>query len=102
MEQVIEVKVPIPTGWVLIREEENERVIQERLLGRLWKMKDVEKVVQRDARWIRDNILYPYRDELDVKRGGFVTYPMVTGQPWEFGALKMATWLENNQSKIMK
>lgn len=99
-EQVIEVKIPIPAGWVLIREEENEKLLQERLLGRQWKMKDVEKVIGKDARWIRDKILYPYRDELDVSKGGFISYPKTTGQPWSFGALKMAHWLEENQHVI--
>lgn len=100
--QVIEVKVPIPEGYVLIRAEENEKQLQESLLGRLWKMKDLEKRVGRDARWIRDNILYPFRDELDVQYGGFVSYPKTTGQPWEFGALRMARWLEDNLGRIMK
>lgn len=101
MMQTLDIKVSIPEDYVLVKKIEWEQMLESQLAGKQWSMKDLEELTGRKTNWLKDNVLYPYREELDVDNGGFVRYPEVSGSPWKFGAAKMAQWLEENMGKVM-
>lgn len=101
MLQVLEARISIPEGYVLIKQEELEKAFEESLLGRYWDMKDLVKRTGISSQTLKEKILYPFRHELDVERGGFVRYPEGKGTPWRFGAMHMAKWLEENLESII-
>ncbi|PJO45138.1 DUF771 domain-containing protein [Lysinibacillus xylanilyticus] len=90
--------IPIPEDMVLVKKVEYEELIAQSLTGQYWTMKDLEKRVGKEWRWIKENILYPsrFRKILDVKNGGFVYYPVGRGKSWSFLASKMSRFLEDN------
>lgn len=96
----VEIKVPvtIPSDMVLIKKVEFEELQQGRLKGAYWSMSDLEKRINKNQRWIKENILMnpKFRRSLDVDFGGFVFYPEVNGEKWSFLASKMAQFLEDN------
>lgn len=98
----VNLTVPVPENYVLISKVEFEELQQERLSGIYWSMKDLENRINKKHEWIKANILYPskFREVLDVKNGGFVYYPEVTGEKWSFQASKMAKFLDDNFHSI--
>ncbi|WP_421663588.1 DUF771 domain-containing protein [Lysinibacillus telephonicus] len=98
----VNLTVPVPENYVLISKVEFEELQQERLSGIYWSMKDLENRINKKHEWIKSNILYPtkFREVLDVKNGGFVYYPEVTGEKWSFHASKMAKFLDDNFHSI--
>lgn len=94
----VNMTIPIPEEYVLITKVEFEQLQQEKLSGQYWTMKDLEKRVGKEWRWIKDNILYPsrFKNILDVNNGGFVYYPEGRGKNWSFHASKMAQFLDDN------
>lgn len=101
MPQTLDITVSIPNDYVLIKRTDWEEAVNQKLTGKQWTMKELENHTNRSNKWLKENVLYPYRDELDIAQGGFVKYPSVTGQPWRFSALDMANWLEENKSRIL-
>jgi phage pi2 protein 07 len=99
--QTLDVKVAIPDDYILIKKVEWEEHLSRELTGKQWGMKELEEATGRKSNWLKENVLYPYRDELDVMSGGFVRYPEKSGSPWKFGALKMSAWLEDNLERVM-
>lgn len=53
-----------------------------------------EQTGGRSPEWLRMNLLYPYRKELE----GFVAYPESSGQPWRFNIKPMKEWLEQDKN----
>jgi len=94
----VNLTVQVPENYVLINKVEFEELQQEKLSGIYWTMKDLEQRINKKHEWIKANILYPskFRKILDVKKGGFVYYPEVTGEKWTFHAVKMAKFLDDN------
>lgn len=94
----VELLLEIPNDYILIKKVEYEQLQQEKLSGVYWSMKDLEKRVGKDWRWIKEHILYPsdFKKMLDVKNGGFVYYPERRGKNWTFHAGKMAQFLDDN------
>lgn len=94
----VTLSISIPEDMVLIKKVELEELQREKLSGRYWTMKDLEKRVGKEWRWIKDNILYPtrFKNILDVNNGGFVYYPEGRGKNWSFQARKMAKFLDDN------
>lgn len=94
----VNMKITIPEEYVLITKVEFEHLQQEKLSGQYWTMKDLEKRVGKEWRWIKDNILYSprFKKILDVNNGGFVYYPEGRGKNWSFHASKMAQFLDDN------
>lgn len=99
--QTLKVEIDIPKEYQVIDRTEFEKLVNNQLIGKVWGMKDLENHVGRSNDWLKEKLLYPYRPELDVLNGGFVTYPTRQGERWRFGALKMSKWLEKNIEKIM-
>lgn len=99
--QTLEVKVAIPDDMVIIKKIEYQDLIDSVSSQLVWSMKDCEKAIGRSDDWIKEKILYPHRDKLDVLNGGFVKYPESKGQPWRFGAKRMSEWLENNLKEVL-
>ncbi len=98
----VNLTVPVPEDYVLITKVELEELKQERLSGIYWTMKDIEQRINKKHEWIKEKILYPskFRESLDVKKGGFVYYPEVTGEKWSFHAVQMAKFLDDNFNLI--
>lgn len=101
MTQTLDITVSIPSDYVLIKRTEWDEAVSQKLVGRQWTMKDLEAHTNRSNNWLKENVLYPYRNELDIAQGGFVRYPVVTGKPWRFSALDMANWLEENKRRVL-
>lgn len=101
-QQSLDITVAIPDDYILVKKVDWEEMVERQLMGKQWNMKDLREATGgRDVNWLKEHILYPYRDELDVKQGGFVRYPEASGVPWKFGAAKMSEWLESNLEKVM-
>lgn len=98
----VELEIKIPDDYVLITKVEYEELLQERLKGRYWTMRELEERVGKKQEWIKENILYPqnFKKQLDVQQGGFVYYPGRQGEKWSFQATKMTKFLEDNFYKI--
>lgn len=98
----VNLTVPVPDSYVLITKIELEELKQEKLSGVYWSMKELEQRINKKHEWIKANILYPskFSKVLDVKKGGFVYYPEVTGEKWSFHAVKMAKFLDDNFHSI--
>lgn len=98
----VNLTIPVPEGYVLVTKVKLEELQQEKLSGVYWSMKDLEQRINKKHEWIKDKILYPskFRKVLDVKKGGFVYYPEVTGEKWTFHAMEMAKFLDNNFRSI--
>ncbi|MEA0555602.1 DUF771 domain-containing protein [Lysinibacillus irui] len=94
----VNLTVQVPDDYVLVNKIEFEQLQMEKLSGTYWTMKDLEIRTNKKHEWIKTNILYPskFRKVLDVKKGGFVYYPEVTGEKWSFHAIKMAQFLDDN------
>ncbi|EUJ41949.1 DUF771 domain-containing protein [Brochothrix campestris] len=93
----------IPDGMVLVAEAELYQLEESSLLGKTWTMKDLEKRVQRQSKWIKENILEKplFKKYLDVENGGCVFYPTPgTGEKWSFQAKGMADFLDQHFSEI--
>lgn len=106
MQQTISINTPItiqvPEEFKVVNRDEYDRLIEHDLLGKTWTMDDLrERLNNVDPRWIKDNILYPFRSELDIRCGGFVVYPRTKGKPWKFQALKMAQFLDDHWELFM-
>ncbi len=94
----VNMTITIPEEYVLITKVEFGQLQQEKLSGQYWTMKNLEKRVGKEWRWIKDNILYSprFKKILDVNNGGFVYYPEGRGKNWSFHASKMAQFLDDN------
>lgn len=101
MAQKLDIQIAIPEDYVLIRKVEWEKMLSEQLSGKHWTMKDLEQHTQRSSIWLKENVLYPHRQELDIKEGGFVRFPDGPGSPWKFGTVKMMNWLEENLERVL-
>lgn len=101
MDQSLNITVVIPEEYVLVTKVEWEEMLDQKLKGKQWNMKDLEKHTRRSNNWLKENTLYPNRQELDIKEGGFVRYPKSSGSPWKFGAYRMGEWLEAHIDKII-
>lgn len=90
-----------PPGFVLVLKADLEKL--EESVGRgQWE----------DKKWFRskvgiqnddllDKIIFrPFQDELDVENGGFVHYPVNSGDKWMFLKSKTEEWLEENFAKV--
>lgn len=44
----------------------------------------------RSAEWLREKMLYPYREELE----DFISYPNSSGEPWSFHVREVKNWLD--------
>lgn len=105
MVQVLEVNIPIqiPDNFILIEKDEHNRLLEQDLMGRTWDMTDLRsKLNNIRASTITSKLLYPNQKFLDIKNGGFVKFPSGKGSDWRFGALKMAKYLEENWSELMR
>ena len=100
----VELSIEIPADLVLIKKVEYEELKRNELRGTYWTMKHLEQRTGKKQVWLKENILYPdkFRKVLDVKNGGFVFYPQITGQHWSFQATKMAEFLDQNFYRVFK
>lgn len=101
--QQIQVTVPIPEDFVLIPKQTYDDLIESRLEGIWWTMKDLENRLNRSSIWIRENVLLQprFKNILDVENGGCVFYPRSgSGEKWSFQAFKMSKFLDQYFAEI--
>lgn len=94
----VNLSIPVPDDQVLITKVELEELQRQELSGVYWNMKDLEKRIGRKQEWIKENILYSSRFKKTLEE--FVYYPKGKGQSWSFQAIRMATFLDTNFSRI--
>lgn len=102
VEQIIEVQIKIPSEYALVRKEYLKELEDFSLEGQWWDLKDLMQWINsKDPKWVRDNILDPYREQLDVMEDGLklVFYPS-PGQKWKFNASGMKKFLDSHFSEI--
>lgn len=93
--QTLDLQITIPENLVVIEKSEYNEFLEQQLIGRVWNMQQLEKVTNRSAQWLKENVLEvpEYKEELEA----FVHFPKAQGERWKFGALRMSEWLEENQ-----
>lgn len=98
----VSLSIPVPDDFILIKKVELAELKEQTLSGVYWDMKDLEKRLGKGHDWIKEKILYPERFKkiLDIENGGFVYYPKVRGQTWNFQAVEMAKFLDKNFKNI--
>lgn len=98
----VNLTIPVPEGYVMVKKVELEELKQESLSGICWTMQDLESRIKKKRDWIKDNVLFPskFRKILDTENGGFVYYPKGIGEKWSFHAMKMANFIDENYSSI--
>ena len=98
----VDLTIPIPTDYVVVRKVDLEELKEQQLSGTYWSMKDLEQRINKKSDWIKENILYPtkFRKILDVNNGGCVFYPKSKGQQWSFHAVRTAEFLDKNFNRI--
>lgn len=103
--QTLEINTPIqivvPSEFKIVEAAEYEELKNRDLMGKTWSIKDLQERLQMNhPDTVKEKVLYPFRDELDVSKGGFVRYPKVQGKKWAIQASKMSEWLEKNWNKV--
>lgn len=94
-----EIKVMIPPEFILITKVELEE-LKDQVDERVWVgFSDIEKLTGLKRNKLND-ILYRYKDEIDVFAGGFVKFP--EGGRWSFNKSATLNWLKENHARIWK
>lgn len=96
MNQTLDVKIVIPSDYVLINKEQLKKLEQSSIEGEWWGFKDLmENVKSKDPQWVRENILERYREILDVHGTGLrIAFYPSPGQKWRFNAMGMKKFLD--------
>lgn len=97
----VSLSVPVPEGMTLINSIELKELKETVSKGSVKNLKwfqDKLGIYSHDD--IREVVLIPYRDELDIEFGGCVVYPERSGQPYKFLQNKTEEWIEQNFHKI--
>lgn len=71
MPQTLEVTVPveIPKGYVLIKQQQLDRLSQEATTGRAWTMTDLRKILgNKSEKWIKENTIWNPKYSREVKQ----------------------------------
>lgn len=93
------ITVELPANLIIIDRTEYEQ-LKHAELYRTWTMADIKDATGKGDWWVVREVFDRYRDELDVKSGGFVHYPTAKGQPWRMDAHKMSDWLESHNGEL--
>ncbi|RRG08801.1 MAG: DUF771 domain-containing protein [Lactobacillus sp.] len=73
------------------------------LEGQYWTMADLIARVGHERKWVKDNILGPFNDELSFENGGPAFIPVAgSKQQYSFNAKEMATFLSHHFPDIYK
>jgi len=97
------IKIIVPSQFKVVDAEEYDNLKKIDLIGKTWSMKDLQAKLQMNhPDVVKEKVLYPFRNELDVENGGFVKYPKSQGKKWAIQASKMTIWLDENWCKIYK
>ena len=99
--QTLQVNIPVPSDMVLIKRVDYEEMLTKIDREKIWTMSDLEEITGRGRQWLKEKILYVYRDELDLMQGGFVRYPENRGGQWKFEARQMSDWLDKHLKEVM-
>ncbi|HAO5955315.1 TPA: DUF771 domain-containing protein [Listeria monocytogenes] len=102
--QQLELLVSIPADYVLIKKDDYKMLLDERLIGRWWDMKELTLRTKTSKDWLIENVFYQprFKKILDVSQGGFVKYPSGKGSKWLFQAKNMSEFLDEFFPEIMK
>lgn len=81
--------------------EELENIKSRDLPGKQWVLDDLCQYIGRSKNWVKDEILLPNKETLDVECGGFVRYPKGKGSSYRMSEVKMKQWLDENTEKAL-
>lgn len=81
--------------------EELENIKSRDLPGKQWALDDLCQYIGRSKNWVKDEILLPNKETLDVEHGGFVRYPKGKGSSYRMSEVKMKQWLAENTEKVL-
>lgn len=81
----------IPEGYKVVVEQEED------LTGERWNLKQVATYYHRSEKTICKQVLFPYRDILDINNGGFIRYSKGNGSPWEIDIKKLKKFIDQNK-----
>lgn len=105
-EQTIEasISVPVPKGYVLVKESRLVELEENELKGYWWGIKDVLARINRGRNWFTENVLESpkWRKVIDIENGGFVYYPQTPGDKFSFLPTRTIDFLEENFNEILK
>lgn len=90
----VQLAITIPADQVLISKVELEQLQEQQLVGRYWKMKDLEEHTGMKQTWLKTNVLYVPKFKEQIEK--FSYYPQSQGEKWAFQASKMVKFLEEN------
>ncbi|MBU5309266.1 DUF771 domain-containing protein [Ligilactobacillus saerimneri] len=80
-----------------------EEKFSERLDGKSWDINDFRKncCFNKSAEWVRLNVILPFADEIDYKKGGWCINPHGgRGQKQLIFAKAACEWMERNKRRI--
>lgn len=103
MNQMIDVQmsIPVPADSIIIKKTEYQELVDSVNKG---KWENLQWFKEKTGIYNLDNlkelILYPYKEVLDIENGGCVYYPEVQGKPYKFLKSKTENWLEENFDKV--
>ena len=99
----VNTQVTAPEGYVLVLKA--DLVELEESVGR-GEWKDLkwfkEKVGVKNEEKLNKLVFRPFKEELDVDNGGFVHYPVASGDPWMFHKIKTEKWLDENFDRVFR
>lgn len=103
MPQTIKANVilEIPEENVIISKAEFNEYQELKDSGRWWNSADIFERYHHRMDWMKENILTPYKSELDSKTGGCVHYAdPENGKFWSFEPKRFKKFMEDNFSEI--
>ena len=104
MTQLIESKISIeiPSNLILIEKAKILELENQTLIGQTWNATDVTNRL--GGKDIRDwkLVFYKYREEVDIRNGGFVKFPTSKGMPWKFHAKMTAHFIDIHWKEFME
>lgn len=103
MTQTLTVSVPVPDGFVIVKQSDLDQTVQNSLTI-TWNMTDLRNALKRKTpAWIKNHILDnpKYRDDMErLKKERAVIEPRGQGGRWYFKPAVMADWISEHWEEL--
>lgn len=101
MPQTLEVTVPveIPKGYVLVKQQQLDKLTHEALTGRAWTLADLRKILGgKSEKWIKENTVWNPRFSREIKQmeADHAVIGGGSGSNWRFRASVFGPFLEKH------
>lgn len=104
MLQTLDVKIPVPAEYVLVKQSEYDELKTKQATGRMLNMSQLRECLgNKSVVWIKENILFNprYADEMrSMEKNGSIVRPKGKGSPWLFQATVFTNWLEAHLNEL--